>query len=66
MQEIKGAKKFRHTGTKHALKIKYDRMYFNIVVTREYLWAPSSGVLCDVDCVESGINNANIDAIDFE
>jgi hypothetical protein len=44
MQEIRGAKKFRHVGVEPSLKNKFDRMYSNIVGTGEFAWAPSSGV----------------------
>jgi hypothetical protein len=44
MQEIRGAKKFRHVGVEPSLKNKFDRMYSNIVATGEFAWAPSSGV----------------------
>uniref|UniRef100_A0A6N2NBK5 Uncharacterized protein n=1 Tax=Salix viminalis TaxID=40686 RepID=A0A6N2NBK5_SALVM len=40
------------------LKLKYDRMYSNIVATGEYAWAPSSGVQGDED--ESGDSEEDI------
>ena len=40
-------------------------MYSNIVVTGEFAWAPSSGVLGGND-VNPGTNKANIDGADFE
>uniref|UniRef100_A0A6N2KII4 Uncharacterized protein n=1 Tax=Salix viminalis TaxID=40686 RepID=A0A6N2KII4_SALVM len=65
IQEIKGSKKFRHDGIEPPLKFKYDIIYSNIVITRKYVWAPSSGILGG-DYVEPDTSNANIDAVDFE
>ena len=61
MHEIRGAKKFRQP----SLKIKFDRMFSNIIATREFAWAPSSGVLSGND-VNPGTSKANIDGTDFE
>jgi len=36
MQEIRGAKKFKHVGIEPSLKNKFDRMYSNIVITGEF------------------------------
>jgi len=59
MQEIRGAKKFRHVGIEQSLKNKFDRMYSNIVATGAYAWAPSSGVPADSD-VDPCTSNADI------
>ncbi|KAI9390399.1 hypothetical protein POPTR_008G176600v4 [Populus trichocarpa] len=59
IQEIRGAKKFRHVGIEPSLKNKFDRMYSNIVATGAYAWAPSSGVLVGSD-VDPGTSNADI------
>ena len=59
MQEIRGAKKFRHVGIEPSLNNKYDRMYSNIVATGAFAWAPSSGVLADSD-VDPGTSNVDI------
>jgi len=47
------------------LNIKFDRMFSNIIATREFTWAPSSGVLCGND-VNPGTNKSNINGVDFE
>ncbi|KAI9400147.1 hypothetical protein POPTR_002G200700v4 [Populus trichocarpa] len=52
IQEIRGAKKFRHVGIEPSLKNKFDRMYSNIVATR--------------DDVDPGTSNANIDCAGLE
>jgi len=65
MQEIRGAKKFRHVGIEPSLKNKFDRMYSNIVATGEFAWAPSSRVPASSD-VDPGISNANIDCAGLE
>ena len=59
MQEIKRAKKFRHVGIEPSLKNKFDRMYSNIVATRAFTWAPSSGVPAGSG-VDPGTSNADI------
>ncbi|KAL9375151.1 hypothetical protein Peur_032030 [Populus x canadensis] len=59
IQEIRGAKKFRHVGIESSLKNKFDRMYSNIVATRAFAWAPSSGVPTNSD-VDPGTSNADI------
>ncbi|KAL9371844.1 hypothetical protein Peur_036984 [Populus x canadensis] len=59
IQEIRGAKKFRHVGIEPSLKNKFDRMYSNIVATGAYAWAPSSGVPAGSD-VDPGTSNADI------
>ncbi|PNS95518.1 hypothetical protein POPTR_017G062600v4 [Populus trichocarpa] len=59
IQEIRGAKKFRHVGIEQSLKNKFDRMYSNIVATGAYAWAPSSGVPIDSD-VDPSTSNAGI------
>ncbi|KAG5252433.1 L10-interacting MYB domain-containing protein [Salix suchowensis] len=64
--KVKGAKKFRHVRIEPALKLKYDRMYSNNVATREYAWAPSSGMQGDSNCFQLDINDANIDVVDLE
>ena len=65
MQEIRGAKKFKQNDIEPSLKIKFNRMYSNIVATGEFAWAPSSGVLSGND-VNPGTSKANIDGTDFE
>ena len=65
MQEIRGAKKFRHVGIEPSLKNKFDRMYSNIVATGEFAWAPSSRVPASSD-VDPGTSNANIDCAGLE
>lgn len=60
IQEIRGAKKFRHVGIEPALKHKFDRMYSNIVAAGEFALAPSSGVPVGSD-VDPGTSNADID-----
>jgi hypothetical protein len=59
MQEIRGAKKFRHVGIEPSLKNKFDRMYSNIVATGAFAWAPSSGVPAGSG-VDPGTSNADI------
>ena len=59
MQEIRGAKKFRHVGIEPSLKNKFDWMYSNIVATEAYAWAHSSGVPIGSD-VDPGTSNADI------
>eukprot|EP00258_Populus_trichocarpa_P001143 XP_002299882.3 L10-interacting MYB domain-containing protein [Populus trichocarpa] len=59
IQEIRGAKKFRHVGIEPSLKNKFDRMYSNIVATGTFAWALSSGVPADSD-VDPGTSNADI------
>ncbi|KAI5589047.1 hypothetical protein BDE02_05G135300 [Populus trichocarpa] len=59
IQEIRGAKKFRHVGIEPSLKNKFDRMYSNIVATGAFAWASSSGVPADSD-VDPGTSNADI------
>ncbi|KAI5562294.1 hypothetical protein BDE02_15G044200 [Populus trichocarpa] len=65
IQEIREAKKFRHNGIELSLKIKFDKMYSNIITTGEFAWAPSSGVLGGND-VNPGTSKVNIDGADFE
>jgi len=65
MQEIRGAKKFRHVGIEPSLKNKFDKMYSNIVATGEFAWVPSSGVPGGND-VDPGTSNANIDSAGLE
>jgi len=59
IQEIRGAKKFRHVGIEPSLKNKFDRMYSNIVAIGAFAWAPSSGGPAGSD-VDPGTSNANI------
>ncbi|XP_034912173.1 uncharacterized protein [Populus alba] len=59
IQEIRGAKKFRHVGIEPSLKNKFDRMYSNIVATGAFAWAPSSGVPAGSG-VDPGTSNADI------
>ena len=59
MQEIRGAKKFKHVGIEPSLKNKFDRMYSNIVATRVFAWTPSSGVPTGSG-VDPGTSNADI------
>ena len=47
------------------MKIKFDRMYSNIVATGEFAWDPLSGVLGGND-VDPDISNVNIDGADLE
>ncbi|KAL9369097.1 hypothetical protein Peur_040296 [Populus x canadensis] len=49
MQEMRGAKKFRHVGIEPSLCAKYDIMFANIVAMREYAWTPSQGLLSNED-----------------
>jgi len=65
MQEIRGAKKFRHVSIEPYLKNKFDRIYSNIVATGEFAWAPSSGVPGGND-VDPDTSNANIDHAGLE
>ena len=58
MQEIRGAKKFRHVGIELFLKNKFDRMYSNIVATGAYAWALSSGVPAGND-IDPSTSNAD-------
>nr|XP_034907417.1 uncharacterized protein LOC118043511 [Populus alba] len=59
IQEIRGAKKFRHVGIEPSLKNKFDRMYSNIVATGAFAWAPSSGVPAGSG-LDPGTSNADI------
>ncbi|RQO97743.1 hypothetical protein POPTR_011G094000v4 [Populus trichocarpa] len=63
IQEIRGAKKFRHIGIEPSLKNKFDRMYSNIVATRAFAWAPSSGVSAGSD-VDPGTSNIACDGLE--
>lgn len=65
LQEIRGAKKFRHVGIEPSLKIKFDIMYSSIAAIEEYAWAPSLGVLGGND-IDPFINKVNIDGTDME
>jgi len=65
MQEIRGAKKFRHVGIKSSLKNKFDIIYSNIVVIGAFAWTPLSGVPAGSD-VDLGTSNANIDCDGLE
>ena len=62
IQEVKGAKKYRHAGFVLALKFKRGIIYSNIVATKEYAWTPSSGVQDGGNCSQPDTN----DAIDLE
>jgi hypothetical protein len=46
--------------------MKFDRMFSNIVATREYVWAPSSRVLCDNNVGVDGNQNANVKQLDLK
>jgi len=46
--------------------MKFDRMFSNIFATREYAWAPSSGVLCDDNVGVDGNQNANMKHLDLK
>ena len=59
MQEIRGAKKFRHVSIEPSLKNTFDRMYSNIVATGAFAWAPSSDVPAGSG-VDPGTSNADI------
>ena len=63
MQEIRRAKKYRHVDIEPSLKNKFDRMYSNIVATREFAWAPSSRVPAGSD-VDPGTSNIACDGLE--
>jgi hypothetical protein len=46
--------------------MKFDRMFSNIIATGEYVWAPSSGVLCDDNVGVDEDPNANEEQPDLE
>lgn len=66
IQEIRGAKKFRQAGIEPSLRMKFDRMFLNIVATGKYAWAPSSGVLYDDIVGVAKDPNANEEQPDLE
>lgn len=66
IQEISGAKKFRQSGIKPSLRMKFDRMFSNIVATGKYAWAPSSRVLHDDIVGVAEDPNANEEQPDLE
>ncbi|KAJ6936708.1 L10-interacting MYB domain-containing protein-like isoform X2 [Populus alba x Populus x berolinensis] len=66
IQEIRGAKKFRHAGIEPSLCMKFDRMFANIVATGEYAWAPSSGVLPDHNVGVDGSQHTHVEQPDLE
>ncbi|XP_061962417.1 L10-interacting MYB domain-containing protein-like [Populus nigra] len=59
IQEIRGVKKFRQAAIEPSLRLKFNRMFSNIVTTGEYAWAPSAGVLRDdnIGVVEDSNDN---------
>ncbi|KAG5243702.1 L10-interacting MYB domain-containing protein [Salix suchowensis] len=65
IQEIRGAKKFRHAGIEPSLKFKFDRMFSGVSATGQYAWAPSSGpVGANEDDLESftvGLKSADLE-----
>lgn len=66
IKEIRGAKKFRQAGIESSLRMKFDRMFLNIVATGKYAWAPSSGVLYDDIVGVAKDPNANEEQPDLE
>jgi len=59
LQEIQGARKFKHSGIDLALCCKYDIMFTNIVTTSQYAWAPSQGLNSDDDGLGERRKNAS-------
>ena len=66
MQEIRGAKKFRQAGIEPSLRLKFDRMFSNIVATGQYAWAPSAGMSRDDNVGVAKDPNANDEQPDLE
>ncbi|KAJ6882210.1 L10-interacting MYB domain-containing protein [Populus alba x Populus x berolinensis] len=66
IQEMRGAKKFRHVGIEPSLCAKYDIMFTNIVATGEYAWTPSQGLLSDEDNVAAGMRNTTNEDTNME
>lgn len=66
MQEIRGAKKFKHAGIEPSLKFNFDGMYSKIFATRKYVWTLSLRVLGGNDSVDPGTSNVNIVEADLE
>ncbi|XP_034907176.1 uncharacterized protein [Populus alba] len=66
IQEIRGAKKFRHAGIEPSLRLKFDRMFSNIVATGQYAWAPSAGIRRDDNVGVDEDPNANDEQPDLE
>ncbi|KAJ6957415.1 L10-interacting MYB domain-containing protein-like isoform X2 [Populus alba x Populus x berolinensis] len=66
IQEIRGAKKFRHAGIEPLLCMKFDRMFANIVATSEYAWVPLSGVLLDHNVGVDGSQHTHVEQPDLE
>nr|XP_034887277.1 uncharacterized protein LOC118027890 [Populus alba] len=66
IQEIRGAKKFRHASIEPLLCMKYDRMFANIIATGEYVWAPSSRVLPDHNVGVDGNQHTHVEQPDLE
>jgi hypothetical protein len=54
---MRGAKKFRHVGMEPSLSAKHDIMFSNIVVTGQYAWTPSQGLLSNEDNRPAGMRN---------
>jgi len=46
--------------------MKFDIMFSNIVATGEYVWTPSSRVLCDDNVGVDGNQNANVKHLDLK
>lgn len=62
IQEIRGARKFRHVGIEPTLCAKYDTMFSNIVATGQHAWAPCQGMTSEEDQGGDGlVNSSNID-----
>ncbi|KAI5592352.1 hypothetical protein BDE02_04G145200 [Populus trichocarpa] len=66
IQEMKGAKKFRHVGIEPSLCAKYDIMFSNIVATRQYFWTPSQELLSDKDNKAIGMRNTTNEKTNIE
>ncbi|XP_061966912.1 L10-interacting MYB domain-containing protein-like [Populus nigra] len=66
IQEMRGAKKFRHVGIEPSLCAKYDIMFTNIVATGQYAWTPSQGLLSDEDNVTAGMRNTTNEDTNME
>ncbi|KAG5221796.1 L10-interacting MYB domain-containing protein [Salix suchowensis] len=65
IQEIRGAKTFRHAGIEPSLKFKFDRMFSGVSAIRQYAWAPSSGPVGanedDLETFTVGLEGADLE-----
>lgn len=65
IQDIRGAKKFRHASIEPSLKFKFDRMFSSVSATRQYAWAPSSSAVggneVDFETFDIGVEGVDLE-----